>query len=232
MVHPMARALCFLGGLTSIRGVRAAFVPRAEGVPVTVDKWETLALLEPMHRQAVAAEGFGWGDLWRAEQVHGDRVAVVPEGAGRGDRILPGVDGLLTEKEGVLLGIYVADCAAVYLADRKTGALGLVHSGKRGTEREIVVRAVEGLGREFGTRPEDLEAAISPCIRPPHYEVDFAADIERQLAECGVPGGQVARSGECTAAEVERYYSYRLEKGKTGRMLALLGRSGQPGVKS
>jgi len=213
--------------MNSVEGGWATFISRVEGVPVTVDKRETLANLEPFHREVVEEKGFSWSDLWRAEQVHGEELAVVPAERTGPSRIVPGADGLLTGAAGVLLGIYVADCAAVYLVDRATGALGLVHSGKKGTEKNIVGRAVERMAEEFGTRPVDLEAAISPCIRPPHYELDFAAEIERQLADSGIPRRQVTVSGICTGEEVGRFYSYRLEKGKTGRMLALLGRKGE-----
>lgn len=225
MVNPMARALSFLAGTKSIPGVRASFVPRVAGVPVTVDKWEALTRLEPAHREAVEELGFAWSDLCLAEQVHGDGLAVVGGEASGAERVVPNVDGLLTSGgQGVMLGIYVADCAAIFLADRETGALGLLHSGKEGTEKAIAMRAVKRMAEEFGSRPENLEAAISPCIRPPHYEVDIALEIEKQLLGAGVPRSQVATSGVCTGAEVAHYYSYRIEKGKTGRMLALLGR--------
>lgn len=224
----MAGASSFLDGVDGSSGVWAGFVPRVEGIPLSVDKWETLRHLEPVHRGIVAREGFAWSDLWRAEQVHGDGIALVPSERGGPERIVPGVDGLLTGVPGVLLGIYVADCAAVYLVDRESGALGLVHSGRKGTELGVVGRAVERMGEEFGTRPGDLEVAISPAIRPPHYEVDFVVEIERQLGECGVGPGQVTASAACTGTEVGRYYSYRIEKGKTGRMLALLGRMVEP----
>jgi copper oxidase (laccase) domain-containing protein len=229
----MTGASCYLDGLLGQPDWRAAFVGRVPGVEVTRDKWETLRALEPAHAGAVRGVGFGWENLWRAEQVHGAELAVVP-GAGVGgrpvaeaDRIVAGVDGLLTGQAGVLLGIYVADCAAVYLADRRTGAAGLVHSGRQGTEGGIVPRAIRRMGEEFGTRPEDVVAVVSPCIRPPRYEVDIAGEIVRQLRAAGVPGEQVTDSGICTGADVEHYYSYRVEKGKTGRMLALLGRIGE-----
>lgn len=220
----MAGASCFLDRVNSVVGVRAGFVGRVDGVPVEADKWKTLRRLEAAHREVLESHGLAWEQLWRAEQVHGDGVAVVPADNPNGDRIVAGVDGLVARSCDAVLGIYVADCAAVYLADRATGALALVHSGKKGTEREIVVRAVERMAAEFGARPADLEAAVSPCIRPPHYEVDFVQAIEEQLVRAGVPEGQVRVSGVCTGAEVGRYYSYRVEKGKTGRMLAFLGR--------
>jgi copper oxidase (laccase) domain-containing protein len=61
---------------------------------------------------------------------------------------------------------------------------------------------------------------LSPCIRPPHYEIDFAAEIVRQCRAAGV--NHVHDCNICTACDLARYYSYRVEKGKTGRMLALL----------
>ena len=202
--------------------MRAEFVPRIAGVEVCHDKWATLDRLEPPHRKAVEELGFRWEDLWRAEQVHGDGVAVVPDD--RTERMVPGVDGLLTATPGVVLGIYVADCAAVYLVDRSTGALGLVHSGRKGTEAGIVGRAIAEMERSFGSRPGDLEVALSPCIRPPNYEVDIVEALEEQLRAAGVPEEQVSTSGVCTGEAVADYYSYRVERGCTGRMLALLGR--------
>ena len=62
---------------------------------------------------------------------------------------------------------------------------------------------------------------LSPCIRPPHYEVDFAAEIIRQCRALGVQ--HIHDSGTCTACDLARYYSYRAEQGKTGRMLAVIG---------
>ena len=72
----------------------------------------------------------------------------------------------------------------------------------------------------FGSAPEDLIVQLGPCIRPPHYEIDFAADVLRQCRERGV--SNVHDSGVCTACDLDRYYSYRAEKSRTGRMLALL----------
>jgi copper oxidase (laccase) domain-containing protein len=73
----------------------------------------------------------------------------------------------------------------------------------------------------FGSNPAELIVQLSPCIRPPHYEIDFASNIVEQCRAAGVR--QIHDSGVCTACDINRYYSYRAEKGKTGRMLALLG---------
>ena len=137
------------------------------------------------------------------------------------DRHFTACDALITNQRGVLLGIHVADCCAVYIVDPKTPAIGLVHSGRKGTEIAIVAKAIEQMKKRFGSTPPDMIVQLSPCIRPPHYETDFAAEIIRQCRSKGV--SQIHDSGLCTACDVDRYYSYRAEKGKTGRMLALLG---------
>ena len=72
----------------------------------------------------------------------------------------------------------------------------------------------------FRSNPVDLVVHLSPCIRPPHYEIDFAAEIVRQCRDAGIE--EIHDNGICTACDLDRYYSYRAEKGRTGRMLALL----------
>lgn len=202
--------------LDALPTVRAAFIGRVPGVDVCTDRTTALERLAPVHRQLVSSLGFA--DPVTAEQVHGNMVAVVDGFADA--RPIAGTDGLLTVRRDVCLGIYVADCAAVFLADRNGRAIALVHSGKKGTESGIVGRAVMALRRQCSIEPSDLCAVISPCIRPPHYEVDFAAEIVRQLSAAGV--GEIFDCARCTASEPEKYYSYRREKGTTGRMLALL----------
>ena len=76
------------------------------------------------------------------------------------------------------------------------------------------------MSAQFGSRASDLVVQLSPCIRPPHYEIDFAAEIVRQCRELGVTS--IHDSGVGTASDLDRYYSYRAEKGRTGRMLAFL----------
>ena len=201
------------------RGLRAAFGERVPGVEGSTDKEEALGQLVEAHRSEVARLGFSWDRLALAEQVHGTGVAEVVAGG----RVVSGVDGLVTDRWGVLLGIHVADCAAVALVDARTGALALLHSGRKGSEDGITTVALREMAGRYGTEPGDVWARVSPCIRPPHYEVDFAALIHEQLRHAGVPEEQVADCGICTAANIERYYSYRMEKGRTGRMLALLG---------
>ncbi|MDX1679326.1 MAG: laccase domain-containing protein, partial [Akkermansiaceae bacterium] len=90
------------------------------------------------------------------------------------------------------------------------------------TETNILNEAVELMTQRFGSRPEDMIAVLSPCIRPPHYEVDFATEIGRQAEASGI--GEFSDCGLNTAEDLERFYSYRIEQGKTGRMMAMMMR--------
>jgi copper oxidase (laccase) domain-containing protein len=201
--------------LDVVPGVRAAFLTRIPGVPVDADRETALANLGPAHVELPAQLGFA--PPVTAEQVHGNVVAVVDAMA---SSPIAGADGLATATPGLTLGIYVADCAAIYLVDPRRRAIALVHSGRKGTESNILGEAVKILREKFGTDPADLVAAVSPCIRPPHYETDFAAAIAGQARAAGIRDFHDA--GICTASNPDRYYSYRREKGRTGRMLALL----------
>lgn len=205
--------------LDAVPGIQHAFIARVAGIDVASDKAEALRRLDGIHRDARRSLGVGEFPFITAEQVHGREVAVVERSAMSEQRI-GGCDGLVTNQPGVLLGIYVADCGAVFLVDPVRRAIGLVHSGKKGTKLGIVANAIDLMGDRFGSAAEDLIVQLGPCIRPPHYEIDFAADVVRQCRERGVK--QVHDSGVCTACDLERYYSYRAEKSRTGRMLALV----------
>jgi len=226
---PVTEALSFLNPINRLPGFRAGWIGRVDGVDPTTDRDETLSRLRPAHERIVRGD-FGRDRWWRAEQVHGRGIAVVPHAelrpAGDGLPVVPGVDGLITAAPGELLGIYVADCGAIWLADRGTGAVGLLHSGKKGSELGILTEAIGRMRLEFGTKPADLVVVLGPCIRPPDYEVDFAAEIARQAGEAGA--GEFHDERENTAADLARHYSYRIEKGRTGRMLALIMREDAP----
>ena len=188
------------------------------GIEVSHDKAEALARLDGVHRKVRTESGIGAAPFMTAQQVHGNDIATVANAAR--DECFDQCDGLITNQRGVCLGIYVADCCAVYLVDPVRGTIGLVHSGKKGTELGIVSKAIESMTQGFGSRASDLVVQLSPCIRPPHYEIDFAADIIQQCRDLAVTS--VNDSAVCTACDLNRYYSYRAEKGRTGRMLAFL----------
>lgn len=212
-------AVEFFPALRDLADVRHGFIGRIPGIDVATDRAQALARLDATHRALRADLGFVGGAFATAEQVHGNMIAVLDEPL-RTDRCLDGADGLITNQKGVSLGIYVADCCAIFLVDPVRLCIGLVHSGKKGTALDIVSHAIRQMGERFGSVAHDLIAQLSPCIRPPHYEIDFAAEVVRQARAAGVE--EVQDSGRCSACELRRYYSYRAEKARTGRMLALL----------
>jgi copper oxidase (laccase) domain-containing protein len=195
------------------------FTLRVPGIEMSHDKMEALARLDGVHREIRREHGLGGALFITAQQVHGDRIGVADEAIAE-NNCFDGRDGLITNQRGVCLGIYVADCCAIYLVDPVRRAVGLVHSGKKGTELGIVANAIKSMAEYFGSRASDIVVQLSPCIRPPHYETDFAGEIVRQCRELGVTA--VNDCGVCTACDLNRYYSYRAEKGRTGRMLAFL----------
>jgi copper oxidase (laccase) domain-containing protein len=206
--------------LSAIGICRHVFTQRIPGIDVSNDKPEVLKRLDSAHREIRKAVGMGDWPLVTAQQIHGNKIAVVDKPL-KTDQEFPGCDGIITNQRGVVLGVYVADCCAVYIIDSKTQAIGLVHSGRKGTELGAVTNAIAEMVQQFGSKPVDLIVQLSPCIRPPHYEVDFAPKIMEQCRDRGAR--EIHDSGVCTACDLEHYYSYRAEKGRTGRMLALLG---------
>lgn len=198
-------------------GVVHSLALRQPGLDVRAERAEAMRQLDPFHRALRRELGLGSRRFCTAEQVHGAGLSVVVGGdAG----VCAGVDGLLTQDPLACLGIYTADCCAVFLVDPQRRAIALLHSGAKGTRLGITTAAIERMQEVFGCDPADLVAVLSPCIRPPLYEFDFAAEIRRQCAAAGV--GRVWDSGECTGSDLEKYYSYRMERGKTGRLMSLL----------
>ena len=187
------------------RGLLHAFTLRSVPPLISVDVPQIL-------EEAGLPKNYGIG-----EQTHGAGVAVVNQG-GKG-KVIPAVDALITREKNLSLVIRVADCGPVWIHCEKTGAIGLVHSGRKGTEAGVVGATIRRMREEFGSEPSSMMALLGPCIRPPHYEVNFAGEILRQLERENV--GKVVDSGLCTASDLTRFYSYRAEKGQTGRHFAV-----------
>jgi copper oxidase (laccase) domain-containing protein len=187
------------------RGLLHAFTLRSVPPLISADVPQIL-------QEAGLPKDYGMG-----EQTHGAGVAVV--NLGGGGKVIPAVDALITREKNLSLVIRVADCGPVWIHCKKTSAIGLVHSGRKGTEAGVVGATIRRMREEFGSEPSSMMALLGPCIRPPHYDVNFAGEILRQLEREKV--GKVVDSGLCTASDLTRFYSYRTEKGQTGRHFAV-----------
>lgn len=130
--------------------------------------------------------------VWRVRQVHGRAVRVVRSGdAVPPDAPLPDGDAVITNVAGSAVGVMVADCVPVLLADRGGRAVAAVHAGWRGTCAGIATATVEALGHEFGVEPGQLVAAIGPSIGSDDYEVGEA--VRDAFVAAGHPPADIAR---------------------------------------
>jgi YfiH family protein len=205
---------------------------------------------------ACAALGFDIADLVVPEQVHAANVAVVGrecrgQGALTPTTAIRGCDALVTNEPGLLLGITIADCLPIFCFDPIHHALGLAHSGWRGTAGRIGPRMLETMANAYGTRVRDCLIALGPGISPEHYEVDskvyraflpsdaaaqgvftptrpghwqldLTAAVLHQLREFGIPPDHFDISPWRTDLRPDLFFSHRLVPG-CGRMGAFLG---------
>jgi polyphenol oxidase len=196
-------------------------------------------------RSVCAACGVDATQLVRGGQVHSVNIAPVTSAdAGRGAMddatCLPQTDGLLTAERGLPLAVLVADCVPVFLYDAEGGAGGILHAGREGTLGDISGKAVEEMGRLFGSTPDNIFAFIGPSAGPESYEV--SEEIARQWKSEGLPlAGRYLDLWEANARQLEmarvpreniriagldtitdsRFFSYRRD-GTMARNMALL----------
>ena len=130
--------------------------------------------------------------LTTLHQIHGSVVRDVnaepfPTMTPEGKATLQG-DGLFSGKTGRLLGVITADCVPVLVADTRSRAVAAFHAGWRGTLARIVERGTEALCLRFGSRAEDLVAAIGPAIRACCFEVgeEVRLGFEREFSYAAV----------------------------------------------
>lgn len=158
-------------------------------------------------------------------------------------------DIIFTDRPDVTLYMRFADCVPILLHDPRRKVVGIAHAGWLGTVRRTAAAAVQAMTEHYGSRAEDIQAAIGPSIGPDHYEVgpDVITRVEEsfgaQAAQLIVPRGekqhldlwqanrlqleaagvkQIEVAGICTACHLEDWFSHRAEKGKTGRFGVLI----------
>ena len=140
-------------------------------------------------RRMGTAIGFETKDLVLSDQTHTANVRRVTE-ADRGKgfdkkKDYTDTDGLITNVPGLMLVTIYADCVPLYFVDPVHKAIGLSHSGWKGTVHRMGKVTLERMAEEFGTRPEDVQAAIGPSICQDCYEVseDVAEAFMNEFAD-------------------------------------------------
>ena len=162
------------------------------------------------------------------------------------------VDGLITNESGVILSTFYADCVPLYFVDPVNKAIGLSHSGWRGTVGRMGQKTLEAMQQAFGTKPEDVYAAIGPSICQDCYEISedvalhfydafkghgdeilinkgngkYQLDLwktnEIVLLEAGILPEHMAVTNICTCCNHEILFSHRASQGKRGNLAAFL----------
>jgi hypothetical protein len=156
-------------------------------------------------------------------------------------------DALVTTKQGVRIAVKTADCVPILLADPVKRVVAAVHAGWRGTADGIAAASVAALTERYGSRPEDLLAALGPSIGPCCFEVGpdvaprFAAifpdrddlhgrtkiDLReanrRLLVKAGLTEGKIAPDAPCTCCGGAEFHSWRRDRVKGQRMFAVIG---------
>ena len=112
-------------------------------------------------------------------------------------------DALMTNVPGLLLVIRTADCLPVLLYDPSGPAVAAVHCGWRGTEKRILEKAVKAMGEAYGSKPEEMTAALGPCIGAACYEV--GVEVRKAFLKGGFPEGLFVERGKLPAIQIPHY---------------------------
>lgn len=150
------------------------------------DKEETV---RENYRRISSALGFEPKDIVTSDQTHTANVRVITE-KDRGNGITrprpyTDVDGMVTNVPGLVLATFYADCVPLYFIDPVHRAVGLSHSGWRGTAAGIGLATVKSMQENYGSRPEDIYGAIGPSICQDCYEVsrDVILEFQKSFSE-------------------------------------------------
>ena len=192
-----------------------------------------------------------------AQQVHKDRIALVrKEDKGKGafkySKGIAQTDALITDIPGIPLLMCYADCVPIFILDPVKKVIALIHSGRRGTELELTLKALFKMKKIFETNPYSCLAAVFPSVGPCCYSIKGGNKIDDywlnedkyngepislqnksglnldlrkanylQLIKAGLQEKNIFINKICTADHPELFFSYRRDKGNTGRMAAI-----------
>jgi YfiH family protein len=156
-------------------------------------------------------------------------------------------DAMVTDVAGICLMILLADCVPILFYDPSKRVIGVAHAGWKGVLRFVAQNTVKALREHFGCSPQDIVVGIGPSIGPCCYEVgqEVVSEVEhvfgnrqasmrkesakgkgyfdlwtanlKQLLQAGIPEKNIEMAKICTCHHPNLFFSYRHEKGKTGR---------------
>jgi purine-nucleoside/S-methyl-5'-thioadenosine phosphorylase / adenosine deaminase len=174
LVHGFSTRIGGVSAIADMPGSRAQL--NLGNVP-----WDTPANVDENRRRLLETLQTRAMRLVIQQQIHSDLIRVIEQAPGNGKS--PRGDGLITGQAGLLLAILAADCLPVLLVDERQRVVAAMHCGWRGTARRLSQKGVGRMRLLFGSRPDDLRAAIGPGIRACCYRVgeEVAAEFESQF---------------------------------------------------
>lgn len=176
------------------------------------------------------------------KQVHSVSVKKVTKPG-----IYSDTDALCTNSVEIFLSIQTADCLPLFIYEPDKKVVAVIHSGWQGSLNGIVPETLEKLVNEYAIQTINLKVAIGPGIQSSCYEVredvfsrfpdeflnqhedkekkylDLQSFIKNQLINQGVVGKNIYIDSSCTHCDTQKYYSYRRNKDKSGRMMGIIG---------
>jgi len=189
------------------------------------------------HNRKLALEALGLQErqLATLKQIHSCKVCIASEGAQEGD-------ALVTNEPGIVLAVSVADCYPILFEDPKNKVVAAVHAGWRGTVGGIVKNTIEAMC-ELGAETQNIRAAIGQGISFKRFEVgeevtqqfrdagfgdayfennriDLAACNKKWMLNLGLYENNIWHLNRCSFED--DFFSYRRDKGKTGRMWGII----------
>lgn len=216
---------------------------------------DTFAVDENYHRTAISLHA-KVGDFVLTDQTHTVHVRkVTRQDCGKGiltERDYQNIDGLITNEPGIVLAAFFADCVPLLFVDPVHTAIGVSHSGWRGTVARMGRETVRAMQEAYGSRPQDLFCAIGPSICQSCYEVSedvavrfmeefpgagealcapgaegkFQLNLwkanELVLKEAGIRAEQLAVTNICTCCNPRLLFSHRASHGKRGNFGAFI----------
>lgn len=212
--------------------------------------------VEENYRRIAKALGVEEKSFVCSDQTHTTNVRLVTgNDCGKGvlrEKDYTDVDGLITNEPGVTLATFYADCVPLFFVDPVHRAIGLSHSGWKGTVGRMGKQTILAMQEAFGTKPQDLVCAIGPSICQDCYEIseDVAQEFYREflehgdsileakengkyqldlwkvnaiiLEEAGVLPQNIAVTNICTCCNPDLLFSHRASRGKRGNLGAFL----------
>jgi YfiH family protein len=204
--------------------------------------------VEENHRRFAEVMGYRAGSLYELSQVHGAGVRIVTAAEAPSQIRREEGDALVAGRGGLAIGVRVADCAAILIADAKCGAVAAIHAGWRGTVAGVLEAGVRRL-LDQGSEPGALRVALFPHIRRCCFEVgdevalqlracspdpdvvdrsrakphvDLTAILRAKLGVLGVRPDAIDDVAGCTRCEIARFFSFRRDGQRSGRHLAAI----------